>query len=426
MIFFLGFVTVIATIAQLISFQRLYAYVERELHFTPSSYLPKVSVILPCKGLDPGFRDNISKLLQQKYCLNASTTANFEVVFAVAQVNDPAYAVLTEICAAQKDVTTKIVVAGIDSRRGQKVNNQLAALKKIADDSEVIVFVDSDVIARDDFLSYLVAHLEDKTVGATTGYRFYIPFGNDWAPLIRSLWNRMTAWEMAHPGYAFAWGGAMAITRENFQRASIEECWDRSADDDLSLTKAIKDLGLQVRFVPQCLVASNGDGSFAEIIEWTNRQLILTKVYYPKLWRKAIYRAGVLTAWLISVLVSISMSLSNQNGEYVLAAAVGLLLLPVEIWFLFKAQKLWHSVLLSNFRRSDTIGDDLATAKLPYDKDYARLSKAYDDSFWKFTLALPLAHLVLPWMTLYSIITNRIKWRGIRYELKSATETITI
>ncbi len=426
MIFFLGLVTLLATIAQYVSFKRMFAYVERELHFTPGSYLPKVSVILPCKGLDPGFADNVARLLQQKYARDSHAPPNFEVIFAVAQSTDPAYAVLNEILAGEKIVPLKLVVAGIDRRRGQKVNNQLAAIKEIADDSQVIVFVDSDVIARDDFLKYLVAHLQDKAVGATTGYRFYIPFGNGWAPLIRSLWNRMTAWEMASPEYAFAWGGAMAIRRENFQRARIIERWDKSADDDLALTTAVKELGLAIRFVPQCLVASNGDGSFREIVEWTNRQLILTKVYYPKLWRKAIYRATILTAWLLAVLASVFMAFRHTNSEYVLTALTGLSLIPVEIWFLLKAQKLWQKVLLGNFGESDTNSFNGEEGECSSDLSYAALHKAYDDSFWKFTLALPLAHLVLPWMTLYSLITNRIKWRGINYELKSPTETVTI
>jgi ceramide glucosyltransferase len=429
MIFFLGLVTVIATIAQVVSFRRLFAYVTRELRFSPGAYLPKVSVILPCKGLDPGFAGNVTKLLAQKYSRDSQSgqsSANFEVIFAVAESSDPAYSVLADICAKEKNISTKLVVAGIDSRRAQKVNNQLFALKHIDAASEVIVFVDSDVIARDDFLRYLVAHLEDKTVGCTTGYRFYIPFGNEWAPLIRSLWNRMTAWEMADPAYAFAWGGAMAITRENFVKAGIAECWERSADDDLALTTAVKNLGLQVRFVPQCLVASNGDGSFAEIVEWTNRQLILTKVYYPKLWRKAIYRASILTAWLLAVIASMLMALAYHNREYGDAACAGLVLLPVEMWFLLKAQKLWHRVLLSNFADGDQTARNFGGTESDREIEYAAMNKAYSDSFWKFTLALPLAHLVLPWMTLYSVITNRIKWRGVHYELRSPSETVTI
>ncbi len=40
----------------------------------------------------------------------------------------------------------------------------------------------------------------------------------------------------------------MAITRANFSRARIEEVWDRAADDDLSMTTAVKKLDLKVAF----------------------------------------------------------------------------------------------------------------------------------------------------------------------------------
>ncbi len=421
-------ITIVATIAQAVSFRRLFNYVEQELKLAPSSYLPKVSVILPCKGLDPGFAENIRKLLKQDYADSVSKRPNFEVIFAVAEINDPAYSVLKDICDTTSDVQAKIVVAGIDSRRAQKVNNQLAALKQVSPATEVFVFVDSDVIARDDFLRYLVSHLQDDTVGATTGYRFYIPFGNGWASLIRAIWNRMSAWEMANPGYSFAWGGAMAITKQNFEKAQVYQSWDRSCDDDLALTTAVKNLGLDVRFVPQCLVFTQGDGSAGEIIEWTNRQLILTKVYYPKLWRKAIYRAVILTAWLLGVLSTACVTAVAPTSEHYQTLIAGLLLIPIEFLFLLKAQNLWRRVLLTDLERSARAAASQSNSQAAnaMAAELASLSKAYDDSFWKFTLALPLAHLILPWMTLYSIITNRIRWRGINYELRSPTETVTI
>src|SRR5262249_5438042 len=144
-------------------------------------------------------------------------------------------------------VPVKFVIAGLNPKRGQKINNQLAALGEIAADSEALVFVDSDVIARRDFLKHLVSRLADENVGATTGYRFYIPFKGDWPSLIRSLWNRMSAWELANPKSAFAWGGAMAIKRSTFEKARVASHWDAACDDDLSLTTAVKDLGLTVK-----------------------------------------------------------------------------------------------------------------------------------------------------------------------------------
>ncbi len=390
---FLVVVTIAVALIQGAAFQRLYKYVEAGLGRSPATQLPKASVILPCKGLDPAFRENIEKLLNQDY-------PDFEVIFAVAQDTDPAYSHLVEL-SGRSARPTSVIVAGVANGRAQKLNNQLHALEHVRKDSEVFVFVDSDVIARPDFLSQLVAPLTDDTVGVTTGYRFYIASINNWASIVRSLWNRVTAWEMANPKYAFAWGGAMAIRKSVFESTGVREAWDKAADDDLSLTTSVKKHGLTVRFVPQCLVASDGDAPFSEIMEWTNRQLILTKVYYPELWQRAISRAAFMLLWLVLMVVAVTGFVATSETSFAIAIGAGFLLIPVEVYFLLKARRLWQRVLLD---RQEYLTESLLSS----------------------CLAIPLAHLVLPFMTLASLLTNRIQWRGVTYELKSPTETLVI
>jgi ceramide glucosyltransferase len=395
----LSFTTIAVAVSQLYAFKRMLNYVNREMAKPEPQYKPKLAVILPCKGLDPGFHDNIRKLLKQEYKKDGKT--NFEVFFAVALDTDPAYEALKTVASEFPDIKTRIIVAGINPIRAQKLNNQLAALNELPADIEAIAFVDSDVIARSDFLAQLVGRLEDEGVGATTGYRFYIPYRGDSASMLRSIWNRVSAWEMASPRYCFCWGGAMAIKREIFYKAKVLEHWDRAADDDLSLTTAVKDLGLKVHFVPQCLVASHGDGDWAEVIEWTNRQLILTKVYYRALWLRGIARAGIMATWLISILSSLVLCLLYRETIYFYSLLAGLSVLPIEVYFLLKGQELWQRVL--HDRENELQG-----------------------ALWKFVMAIPLAHLALPWMTLYSLCTNRIQWRGVTYELRSPSEIVVI
>lgn len=395
----LGFITIAVTFSQLYSFNRMCKYVAEELRKPAPSYLPKLAVILPCKGLDPGFSENMRKLLEQDYKKDGK--AHFEVIFAVATDSDPAYAALKTVSVETPQVKSQVIVAGINSQRAQKLNNQLEALKNLSPDVEAIAFVDSDVIARPDFLRYLVGRLDEAETGATTGYRFYIPYRGDAASMLRSMWNRVSAWEMASPKYCFAWGGAMAIKKEIFEKARVAEHWDKSADDDLSLTTAVKDCGLKVHFVPQCLVASHGDGDWAEVWEWTNRQLILTKVYYRELWMRGIIRAGIMATWLVAIILTAALCVISPDPIYKTSLLAGLSVLPIEVWFLLKGQKLWKEVL------SDR-------------------SAELDASSMKFIMALPLAHLALPWMTLYSLCTNRIQWRGVTYELKSPSEIVVI
>ncbi len=401
-----------AAVSQSVAYRRMYTYVNSELLRPSSLYRPKVAVILPCKGLDYGFKENIEKLFRQTYKdLYKNSVSNFEIIFSVASKDDPAYPFICEAIAEHPHVTSKIVVAGIDGKRAQKINNQLCALKQISTDVEVLVFVDSDVIANQDFLCHLVAPLEDKKVGIATGYRFYIPLKGDYPSLLRALWNRLSAWELANKNLSFAWGGAMAITCANFAKANIAQVWDRAADDDLSMTTAIKALGLIVHFVPQCLVASNGDAHLGEVVEWMNRQLILTKVYYPALWRKAILRATILATWLITILICAYHVFINGNQHDQPAFLAGLSLLPVELWFLFQSQPLWKKVLVQQTNSQNESSD---------------LNRAYDQSIWRFVYAMPLAHLLLPWLTLSSLLTNRIRWRGVTYELRSISETLIV
>jgi ceramide glucosyltransferase len=408
----LTLITLVASVTQLVQYQRMRSYVKDALSKSAPLHRPKLSIILPCKGLDPGFKKNVSKLLEQDYAeAKDGGKSNFEVIFSVASKEDPAFDVLSEVVNSCTSVETKLVVAGVSPNRGQKINNQLAALKHTSSETEVLVFVDSDVVARPDFLSHLVAPLKDDRVGIATGYRFYIPFKGDWPSLLRSLWNRLTAWELVSARCAFAWGGAMAIKHENFLKAKVEEHWDRSCDDDLSMTTAVKDIGLSVKFVPQCLVISDGDTNIKEAVEWMNRQAILTKIYYPLLWRKGILRAAILAFWLLAVLCCISKLVIFRGTNEFISLAVGLSLLPVEIFFLLQAQGLWKRVLNQNGERS---------------AEQLKVEEAYDKTLLRYLFVLPLAHLLLPWLSLYSILTNRIRWRGIDYWLKSPNEIVVL
>jgi ceramide glucosyltransferase len=325
----------------------------------------------------------------------ASGKPAFEVIFAVADQQDPAYEVINRVISEKSGAAAKLIVAGFNNKRAQKINNQLVALQHVdLQRCEVLVFSDSDVIARQNFLHNLVAPLEDEEVGVATGYRFYLHSPGNLACLLRSLWNRMSAWEMADPKFAFAWGGAMAVRFKLFQQAEVTKAWDKAADDDLSLTTAIRKLGKTVHFVPQCLVTTQSDDGWREVVEWMNRQLILTKVYFRPLWVKAIARAALMAMWLLILFAVIAVCYVCNNWYSTCLLALLLTIIPVEIYFLFVGRSLWAPLLNENSENAES--------------GAALLSSA---------LAIPLGHLVLPWLTLYSLTTNRIAWRGVNYEL---------
>jgi ceramide glucosyltransferase len=397
---------------QSMTYKRMYRYVSERLTEPMKNHCPKAAIILPCKGLDPDFENNLHKLVTQDYgSISIQQVPNFEIVFSVADKNDPAFAVIDKVIKQYPQISAKLIVAGINNQRAQKITNQLEALKQISADTEVLVFVDSDVIARQDFLSQLIAPLQDHKIGITTGYRFYLPSKFSLPALIRSLWNRLSAWELSSQRFAFAWGGAMAIRKDIFLQARVSDSWDHSADDDLSMTTAVKRLGLSVFFVPQCLVVSHGDASWSEVIEWTNRQLILTKVYYPALWIMAVIRAAIMAIWLIVILGLLFQIIFFQVFKFLPVLIAASTLLIVELFFLFQAHDLWRKLLVQQGKNKI---EDVA-----FEQSYKKL-------LWHSVLVLPFAHVVLPVMTLYSLLTNRIRWRGINYELRSPHETVVV
>jgi cellulose synthase/poly-beta-1,6-N-acetylglucosamine synthase-like glycosyltransferase len=135
---------------------------------------PPATAILPCKGLDPGFRENVLSLMAQDY-------PDLELLFVVATADDPAYgalrALLDELLAEHPALPDEAAgrrdqpepcpeahqPAGRDSSRCRPT-------------SRVLVFVDSDCRPDPGFIRRLVAPSRTITaVGATTGYRWYHP-----------------------------------------------------------------------------------------------------------------------------------------------------------------------------------------------------------------------------------------------------------
>ena len=141
-------------------------YFKKELAKPRSEYAPFATVIAPCKGLDDGLKENLAALLEQDY-------PEYEVIFVVDDGTDPAVEVIEEV--SRKDAKpAKMIVAPKAVDSSQKVANLREAVLHVSDDSEIFVFVDSDARPAKGWLRHLVAPLEDKNIGAATGYRWFI------------------------------------------------------------------------------------------------------------------------------------------------------------------------------------------------------------------------------------------------------------
>ena len=260
---------------------RYLSFFRRELEAPRSLYMPFASVFVPCRGLDQGLRWNLSALFRQHY-------PAYELVFVSDRADDAGLDIARQLARefeVESVARTRFVVAGRATDSGQKVHNLRAAVAEVDASSEVFVFVDTDARTRPDWLRSLVAPLSDEGVGAATGYRWFLPVRGGLATYLRSVWNASIASALGeNVRRNFCWGGSTAIRRETFERLNMRERWRGTVSDDYALTRVLQAEGLPIRFVPACLTASLEDCTFGELLEFTTRQLKITRVYAPHLW----------------------------------------------------------------------------------------------------------------------------------------------
>lgn len=376
---------------------RFVRYLQAELAKEQPDFTPFVSVFVPCRGLDDGLKENIDAIFAQEY-------PSFELIFVSDRADDPAFTIVEEArqsFALESGPTMRVVISGAAIDSGQKVHNLRVAVREADPVSEVFAFVDSDARPQAEWLRSLVAPLSDENIGATTGYRWFIPVRGGLAAHLRSVWNASIASALGKRGDRnFCWGGSTAIRREIFERLGIVERWRGTVSDDFTMTKALHEANLPIKFVPLCLTASFEDCNFRELIEFTTRQLKITRAYAAHLWQI------VLTGNLLFVLVffgGIALVISRAAMWLSSATPLVVLLVIFTLGAMKSHLRLRAVSLVIGDRRARSMGTTLAHITL-----------------W------PLASVLYLYNALAAAVSRRITWRGITYELKSPTETVII
>ena len=237
-----------------------------------------VLVFCPCKGVDHEFEKNIQSLLEQDY-------PRYSIKFVVESQDDEAYVVLTRM--GIRDV----LIAGRASECGQKVHNLSFAVRQASPVADIYIFCDSDARFGRHWLSSLIAPLDPTNV--TTGYRWYAAERFNIPTLLRSVWNASIVTALGDHNRNFTWGGSMAMYRSTFERLGVLNAWRGSVSDDFAVTRAAERAAMRIMFVPECLVPSYGECTWRELLEFTTRQVTITRVYHPRLWRLAFFGAAV-------------------------------------------------------------------------------------------------------------------------------------
>jgi len=325
----------------------------------------RIVVFCPCKGVDSEFDKNIHSILNQDY-------PNYEAQFIVESEDDPAYPAL-------RAHRANVLVAGRTGSRGQKVHNLAHAVER-SSDADIYVFCDSDARFPSNWLSRLVAPLESNNI--TSGYRWYAVTRFHFPTLMRSAWNASSLSVLGDHNRNFAWGGSTAIHRETFHALKILDAWRGCVSDDYAITRAAQKAGTKIVFVPECLIPSYGQCSFGELLEFTTRQIIITRVYHPSLWR---------------------------------IGFIGHAIFNLAFWLLpFSHLYLWLLLYAISSTRSWIRFRAVASVLSP---------PALSRQGWFYILSSPLVALLYLYNMIASALSTEIVWRQIHYKLVSPNET---
>lgn len=354
------------------------AYMCRKNLYSVSSYTPSVLLVIPCKEYSETLESNLRILLKQKY-------SNFRVVFVSSSEHDDAFLVIKKLIAEYSHAT--YVASGKTTQCSQKILNQLRAVQE-ANNEEIFVFADSDSQYPEHWLQSMVAPLEDKTIGATTGCLWLrLDQPSFWAAAMGWAMNTITLPVFTSFSSPVAWGGSLAIRSETFHRIGLADAWSHAVYDDLSFARAVHRAQVRLYFVPEaCIQTEVTQKTFVECAQWLRRHMLATRVYMPKLyWRNLIVRMP----FMLCALASPWLLLASLYWPSLLNVAIGFSLVLL-------TRTVCGLVLVIGLR-------DFSIARY----------------FWHEYTGLILTIVA----GLLGSISRTIRWAGIQYTLKSANET---
>ncbi|MBI4971837.1 MAG: glycosyltransferase family 2 protein [Candidatus Omnitrophica bacterium] len=381
---------VILTVLQHSFIANFFFVTEKNLLVKHPPYTPKVSIIIPCRGIDPHFDTSIKSILNQDY-------PDYEIVFATSDEEDPAYARLQELIQNHACVKAQIVIAGHPTISTGKLNNLVAGVGQVRADSEILVFMDSDTCPQPKWLEHLIAPMQYPHVGITTGIPVYVPLKHTFWSLVKSMWMAGLGAFVTVKRFRGCYGGAMAVRKKHFDQFNVREIWKTALTDDLTLSMALKPTGTINYFVPQCMVPIYEGTNLIDFIKWANRQSLLSRVYFRKQWAfVAVMFALRMIFMVASPIVFLSALFTGSLG-----LIHWIFLCPVYV-------AVYNGILLMK-ATDDAMRHEVAGIH--------KITRWYP-VLAPTTQILAIVNFVIP------LFARKMTWRGITYKFTSSTEVI--
>jgi ceramide glucosyltransferase len=241
-------VTLLATVASLAYAAFSIASIRRfrrQLRRHAGGCRPAITVLKPVHGMDSQLYDNLRSFCEQDY-------PEYQVVFAAADQNDPAVAVVRRLIGELPERDLSLVTSDREIGSNRKISNVANAYALAKHD--MIVIADSDMRVGPDYLTQVAAGFEEKGVGAVTCLYVGVPSG-DLASKLGSMFinesflpSVLVALRLQDLKFCF--GATMAMRRQALDDIGGFEALASYLADDYMLGKLVSDRGYKVNLAP--------------------------------------------------------------------------------------------------------------------------------------------------------------------------------
>lgn len=247
---------------------------------------PRVGLIMPLTGDTPGMRRAVRSLMEQDY-------PDYFVVCVTERADEPAVG-LVAACANGSGRVIQ-VTAGPATACGQKNHSILAGIRAAAT-AEIFAFCDSTHEAAPGFLANLVAPIARGDAAMASSFHRIVPMDDRTGTIGMVITCMALHLMQSIRAITQPWGGAMAISRQAFERFGLTALWSRNIVDDFSMGPHLHKWGLSAWPVASaCLTTPMADITLARWDTWLTRQLLYLKFCIPLGWL-----ASVLAVFLLS------------------------------------------------------------------------------------------------------------------------------
>lgn len=279
--------------------------------YAPPGGWPGCALIIPVSGSNPNMETALRSFLEQNY-------PDYGVYLVVKGPEDAAYPLAASL--ARSTPHARIVVAGPAVSCGQKNHNLLAGVKTAGHDAQVYVFCDSTHTAHPDFLRCLIDPIARGETAFATGYHQPQPRDNGIITVAYTLSVLFMRFLQGMPGLTQLWGGAMAMTREAFNRYSVANLWQTNIVDDCSLSARLFKDGVHARLCPAALLTTPVVGHlFGTWHAWLVRQILYLKFCMPGQWIALVFVSFLMMlppVWAIFVMLEGALGIGGGTAPF--------------------------------------------------------------------------------------------------------------